>query len=149
MMNIDSKRNWQDFPINIKFKLAALWASVSLLYLYGDYFELYVPEKVKGLLSGNNILNTPNKLLMAASLLAIACLMVALSVIAKAAISRWLSIIFGCLFSLVTFLVMLSPLSSWRLFYNGYALLETVLTIYIVWIAYKWPTESEKNPTNI
>jgi hypothetical protein len=29
------------------------------LYIYGDYFELYVPGKVEGLISGENLLNTP------------------------------------------------------------------------------------------
>ena len=40
--------------VNIKIKLAALWVSVSLCYLYGDYFELYTPEKVNSLISGDN-----------------------------------------------------------------------------------------------
>lgn len=35
----------EDSKINTKIKFAALWTSVTFLYIYGDYFELYVPEK--------------------------------------------------------------------------------------------------------
>ena len=37
----------EDYKINIKIKLSILWASVTLFYLYGDYFELYIPQKTK------------------------------------------------------------------------------------------------------
>ena len=36
--------------INIKIKLASLWASATFCYLYGDYFELYTPDKVNSLI---------------------------------------------------------------------------------------------------
>ncbi len=41
--------------VNIKIKLAAFWASVTFCYLYGDYFELYTPDKVNSLISGDTI----------------------------------------------------------------------------------------------
>jgi len=45
-MNINktSSNDFEDIKVNIKIKLSALWASVTLCYLYGDYFELYVPH---------------------------------------------------------------------------------------------------------
>lgn len=55
----------EDFKINIRIKLSALWTSVMFCYIYGDYFELYVPEKVQGLLNGHNMLDTPIKLFTA------------------------------------------------------------------------------------
>ena len=53
---------FEDFKINVRIKLAALWTSVMFCYIYGDYFELYVPKKVEGLLNGHDILNNPMKL---------------------------------------------------------------------------------------
>jgi len=38
----------EELKINVKIKLSALWASVTFFYIYGDYFELYVPNKCKG-----------------------------------------------------------------------------------------------------
>lgn len=70
------KNDLQDFKIDVKFKLSALWASVTFCYLYGDYFELYVPKKVEGLANGDNMLDSPMKLFIAAFLLLIPALMV-------------------------------------------------------------------------
>lgn len=47
-----TKEALEEPQVNVKLKLAALWASVMFCYLYGDYFELYVPEKVDSLLTG-------------------------------------------------------------------------------------------------
>lgn len=33
----------EDVKVNVKLKLAALWASFMFLYIYVDYFHLYMP----------------------------------------------------------------------------------------------------------
>ena len=53
-----STNSFEDFKINVKIKLSFLWATVTLCYLYGDYFELYVPKKIAGLINGENILDS-------------------------------------------------------------------------------------------
>ena len=80
--------------IDVRIKLAALWASVTFCYLYGDYFELYTPGKVEGLISGANILDSPMKLLIASIILAIPSLMVALSVLLPRTLNRILNLVF-------------------------------------------------------
>ena len=84
-----------DIKIHVKLKIALLWVSVTLCYLYGDYFELYVPQKAAGLISGQNLLDSPLKLFAASVLLAIPAVMVFLSVALKARLNRWLNIFFG------------------------------------------------------
>ncbi len=37
----------EDLKINVKIKLAALWASVMFCYIYADYFGLYEPGKLQ------------------------------------------------------------------------------------------------------
>ena len=69
--------------VNIKIKLAALWASATFCYLYGDYFELYTPDKVNSLITGDNNLHSPTILLIASMILAIPSLMVAASIFLK------------------------------------------------------------------
>lgn len=129
----------QDFNINIKLKLAALWTSVTLCYLYGDYFELYVPQKTEGLVTGNNLLNSPLNLFLAAFALSIPAVMVCASLLLKPEISRWLNIIFGSFFTLVMLLIAFTSLEAWREFYVYLALVESILTTIIVWHAVKWP----------
>ncbi|MEJ2545516.1 MAG: hypothetical protein P8Y99_15745 [Calditrichaceae bacterium] len=73
----------KDYEINVKIKLAALWISVMFCYIYGDYFELYTPDKVTGLLDGTNVLNSPLKLFLASLLMTIPALMTYLSLALK------------------------------------------------------------------
>jgi hypothetical protein len=44
-------------------------------YIYEDYFELYVPKRVERIISGESLLNTPQKLFAASWVLIIPALM--------------------------------------------------------------------------
>jgi len=131
----------ENSKVNIKIKLAALWASVTLCYLYGDYFELYTPDKVNSLITGENNLDSPTKLLIASIILAISSVMVAASIILKPKINRILNIIFGTLFTLMMVFIGIISTNEWYLFYVFLAFLESIITALIVWYAWKWPKE--------
>lgn len=132
------KGDLQDFKINVKFKLSALWASVTFCYIYGDYFELYIPKKVESLVSGGNNLDSPTKLFIAAFLLLIPSLMICLSILLKPFINRILNIFCGLFFTLFVALVGINSISVWRSFYVFYAVVEIVLTLLIVYFAWRW-----------
>lgn len=38
----------EDIKINVKLKLATLWASLMFLYIYIDNFHFYMPNKILG-----------------------------------------------------------------------------------------------------
>jgi len=132
----------QDFKINVKIKLSALWAAVTLCYLYGDYFELYLPKKVEGLISGANLLDSPARLFAASVLLAIPAVMVFLSILLKPSLSRWLNIVFGIFFTLIMLLIAVTSLTPWRTFYVFLAIVESIITSLIVWYAWRWPRQA-------
>jgi Family of unknown function (DUF6326) len=136
--NKTSATSFEDFKINIKIKLSAIWASVTLCYLYGDYFELYVPLKTQGLVNGVNILDSPIKLFAASVLLAIPALMVCLSILLKPILSRRLNIIFGLFFTSIMLMIAFTSISPWRTFYVFLAITESCLTSLIVYYAWKW-----------
>jgi len=125
--------------VNIKIKLAALWASVTFCYLYGDYFELYTPGKVDSLITGENVLDSPLKLLIASIILAVSSVMVGASIILKPRINRVLNILFGTLFTLMQVFIGVMSTNDWYLFYVFLAFLEALITALIVWYAWKWP----------
>ena len=125
--------------INIKIKLSALWASATFCYLYGDYFELYTPDKVNSLITGDNILDSPVKLLIASIILAIPSVMVAASLLLKPKPNRILNILFGILFTLMMLFVGFGSLTEWYTFYVFLAFVESIITFLIVWYAWKWP----------
>ena len=133
---------FEDLKVNIKIKLSALWTAVTLCYLYGDYFELYVPQKTQGLVDGVNMLDSPTKLFAASLLLAIPALMVFLSVILKPMTNRLLNIIFGSFFTAIMVLIAIASITPWRTFYVFLAVVESCLTVIIVLLAWKWPKQT-------
>lgn len=128
----------EEIKVNIRIKLSALWTSVMFCYIYGDYFELYVPKKTEGLLNGNNILDTPAKLFAATIMLTIPALLISLSLILKPKICRMLNIVVGTFFTLLMTLIAISSLTEWRMFYVFLAVVESALTAIIVWQAWTW-----------
>jgi hypothetical protein len=132
----------KDYAINIKIKLAGLWTSAMFCFVYGDYFQLYTPDKVSDLLSGDNNLDSPMKLFIASLLMAIPSLMIILSLVLKPRINKWLNIIFGLMFTLMMLLIAVLSLTPWYGFYVFLALVETTLTALIVWTAFRWPNEN-------
>jgi Family of unknown function (DUF6326) len=140
-MNATNKSEFEDIKVNIKIKLSALWTSVTLCYLYGDYFELYVPKKVEDLISGDNLLNSPMNLFLASVLLAIPAVMVCLSILLKPIVNRWLNILFGVFFTAIMVLIAATSLTEWRIFYVFLAIVESILTSLIVWFAWTWPRQ--------
>jgi len=127
--------------VNIKIKLAALWVSATFCYLYGDYFELYTPDKVNSLITGDNVMDTPATLLLASIVLAIPSVMVAASMLLNSKINRILNIIFGTIFTIMMVLIGIFSTNEWYLFYVFLAFLESIITALIVWYAWKWPKE--------
>ncbi|MEM9869003.1 MAG: DUF6326 family protein [Bacteroidota bacterium] len=127
--------------VNIKVKLSSLWASLIALYIYGDYFDLYTPNKVPNLLDGKSMLDSPTKLFLAALMLSVPSLMIALSVLLKPKLNRVLNLIFGVFLTLVVILVGSTSISAWHSFYVFYAILEALVTLLIVYLAWNWPKE--------
>ena len=126
-----------DIKVHVKFKLSGLWSSVMFCYIYGDYFELYQPGKLQEMLSGRTALGaaTQGTLLGMAALMAIPSLMVVLSLLLPATLSRWLNIVLGVLYSTI---MVLAIQGSWH-FYVFFGLIEIALTVAIVWHAWTWP----------
>jgi hypothetical protein len=141
-MNINNKTTLTDFNINIKIKLAFLWSSVTFLYIYGDYFELYVPKKIAGIIDGTSMLDSPIKLFLASLLLAIPAFMICLSILLKPLSNKWLNIVFGIFFTAIMLLIAVTSISEWRAFYVFYAILESILTALITWTAFNWPKQT-------
>ncbi len=135
-MNINNNTTLTDF--NIKIKLAFLWSSVTFLYIYGDYFELYVPKKIAGIIDGTSMLDSPIKLFLASLLLAIPAFMICLSILLKPLSNIWLNIVFGIFFTAIMLLIAVTSISEWRAFYVLYAILESILTALITWTAFNW-----------
>ena len=134
----------EDFKINVKFKLSALWAAVMFCYVYGDYFSFYVPGKLEEFLSGETLLDSPVALFAASILMTIPALMVFLSLALKPIVSKWLNILFGAIYTAIMVLIAITTIAPWWTFSVFLAIVESCLTLLIIWFAIKWPRQDVK-----
>ncbi|MDR0266157.1 MAG: DUF6326 family protein [Sphingobacterium sp.] len=133
------KSRLEDYKINIRIKLSALWTAIMFCYIYGDYFELYVPKKVEELLYGQNMLDSPMKLFFTTVILVIPAVMIFLSLVLSPRLTKWTNIAVGVFFTLFTLLVGISSMTEWMTFYVFLSFLESILTTVLVVMAWKWP----------
>ena len=133
----------EDFKVNVKYKLAALWTSVMFCYIYKDYFELYVPKRIEHIISGESILNTPLKLFSASWVLIIPALMIFLSILLKPKINRLLNIIFGTSYTALMLWIASNYSDKWLIFALLFAIVESIITGIIIWYAWKWPRHNQ------
>lgn len=128
----------KDSEVPVRQKLAALWTSVMFCYVYADYFELYRPGKLQDMLNGEMALGpvTQGMLVYTAVLMAVPSLMVFLSLVLPATVSRWLNVGSGLFYSTIMLLILLD--GAWT-FYMLFATIEIVLTLLVVWLAWRWP----------
>lgn len=135
----------EDFKPPVKLKLAALWTSLMFLYVYGDYFGLYVKGVI--LKMNDGIMGplgeaTPNLLMAIALMMAIPGLMIFATLILPPKISKVLNIIISILFTLI---VGASLMGGAELFYTIYSIIEMIITISICYFAFKWPKQNMVN----
>ena len=129
----------QDVRVPTRYKLAAAWASLMSCYIYADYFELYVPGKLQGMLQGNmEPLGAVTQGMLAGTsvMLALPSLMIVLSIVLPAIACRWLNMSVGFVYAVLQVLVISG--SGW-MFYIGFGLLEISLLLFAAWTAWRWP----------
>ena len=130
----------ENIKVNVKIKLSALWISMMLLYIYADILSLFRPGQVEEMLAGKMgpFPATQGSLLTASILMMIPAVMVFLSLTLKPKANRWANIILGVLYTLVNVSNLVGE--TWA-YYILFGIVEIVLTILIVWHAWKWPTQ--------
>ena len=131
----------EDVPINVKIKLAALWATLMFLYTYGDILGFYTPGNLEQLISGEieGIQLTEGLLIANAVSMTIQSVMIFLSVALKANANRWANLILGVFAAVV--LIVATYVGGIDVRYAIQASVELVLISLILWHAWKWPKQ--------
>jgi hypothetical protein len=126
-----------DIKLHVRFKLSALWTALMFCYIYGDYFGLYVPGKLQGMLGGKGPVGPVSEatLVGTALLLAVPGLMVFLSLLLPPRLCRWLNIGLGLFYTAIMLLTM--PGAWW--FYIVLGVIEVALSLLITAMAWRWP----------
>lgn len=128
----------EDILVNVKLKLATLWASLMFLIIYLDYFALYMPSKIADIQIGRVFVFdiTQGFLLAALASVTIPTLMIFLSVALSAKVNRWVNIIIAAVN--IPFVLFNLAGEAWMHMVFG-AVVEVVLLGLIIRYAWKWP----------
>ena len=125
--------------IGVRLKISALWVAMLFLFAYGDIFGSFVPGRIDeirgGTISGIEI--TQMFLLAASVYVAIASLMIFLTLVLRPTVSRWTNIVLPILYivSIVASVIGESWVYFWSL-----SIVEGGLLLLIIWYAWRWPT---------
>jgi hypothetical protein len=126
-----------DIKVHVRLKLSALWTALMFCYIYGDYFGLYVPGKLQGMLNGEGPIGPTSEVTLVATtlLLAVPGLMVALCLLLTPRTCRWTNVVLGAFYTAIMLLTM--PGAWW--FYLTLGVIEIAVSMLIVVLAWRWP----------
>src|SRR6516162_1638354 len=133
---------FEDIRVHVRLKLFALWSSLMFFYIYADYFQLWQPGHLQGMLEGRRpFAGSPQGVLLGMScVMVVPCLMPFLSVVLPVRLSRWVNILFGVVYTLV--MVAVVALARGWYFYTIYGLIEIILSLLVLWYAWTWPKKA-------
>ncbi|MBE2290095.1 MAG: hypothetical protein IAE95_11105 [Chitinophagaceae bacterium] len=128
----------EDVRVNIKVKLAAIWATLMFMYIYIDHFHLFMPGTLKEMLAGKVFVFdiTQGFLVTVLASMTIPALMIFLSVALPANVNRWTNVIIASVFIPYTLFNITGV--AWAHMWIG-AIVEVVLLCLIIRYAWKWP----------
>ncbi len=137
-MTKKNQNELQDIKVSLKLKLAALWTSFMFLYIYVDYFHLYMPGTLNDILDGKVFTFEITQAFLIAGLVSVSipALMIFLSVGLPAKFSRWANIIVATIYIPYTLFNLVGE--AWPHMVYG-AVVEVLLLCLIVRYAWKWP----------
>jgi hypothetical protein len=142
---MNTEKTLEEIRVSVKLKLAALWASFMFLYIYVDYFHLYMPGTIKDILAGKVFVFDISYvfLLIAMIMVTIPTLMIFLSVALPAKVNRGTNIIVAAVF--IPYMLFNLVGEAWTHMYFA-AAVEVVLLCLVIRYAWKWPRSKTEQP---
>ena len=131
-------KSLENYEINPKIKISALWVVLMLCYIYNDFFSLFTPGAVDEIMAGymGPFPVTQMALVSATLLMALPILMIYLTLVMKPRLNQVTNIIVSALYIVV---MVVSLIGEWH-FYILMGFIEIIINGLIIWLAFKWPT---------
>src|SRR5215204_3501046 len=135
-----SSRTFEDIKVGVRCKIAALWIAMLFLFAYGDIFGFFSPGQIQEVMAGEvSGMAITQVFLFAVSLyIAIASVMVSLSLVLRPTVNRWANIVLP---SLYVASIVASAIGEPSVFYWVLSITESALLLLIVWYAWTWPRQ--------
>jgi Family of unknown function (DUF6326) len=134
-----STRILEDGRVGVRLKMSALWIAMLFLFAYGDIFGFFAPGHIEEILGGEISGITINQafLLSVSVYVAVASVMVFLTLVLRPGVTRWMNVIVPILY-IVSIVASAIGESAYLILLS---IVEVALLALIVWYAWTWPTQ--------
>ncbi len=147
MKDKESNINVSDnYKINVKLKLSALWIAVMFIYVYADIKVLFQPGTINAINIGEIGGMQINQmfLFISAVIMTIPCLMIFLSLVLEPKLNKLINIFLGIIYTVIIISTYyISGDGEIWAYYILYNFVEVMLTLMIVWYAWRWPKKEK------
>jgi uncharacterized protein DUF6326 len=133
-----SSSSLEDQRIGVRLKISALWIAMLFLFAYGDIFGFFKPGQIEEVVSGeiSGIEITQAFLVAISVYVAIASVMIFLSLVLRPPVCRWLNVVLGVLYAVS---IVAAAISETDAYYLLLSVVEIALLLMIVRYAWTWP----------
>jgi Family of unknown function (DUF6326) len=130
----------EDVRVGVRPKISALWIAMLILFAYGDLFGFFKPGQIEEVMSGeiSGIEITQGFLFAISVYIAIASVMIFLSLVLRPAAARWSNIVLAIVY-IVSILAAAIGEDAYYLFLSA---VEIAMLLLIVGYAWTWPRQS-------
>ena len=142
-MSSSNPRILEDVRIGVRLKISALWVAMLLLYAYGDIFGFFAPGQIEEVMGGeiSGIEITQVFLFAVSVYIAIACVMVFLSLVLEPRLNRWINIVLSVLYIAS---IVASAIGDADAYFIFLSVVECALLLLILWYAWTWPRQDPR-----
>lgn len=135
---------FEDVRIGVRIKISALWIAMLLLFAYGDIFGFFAPGQIEEVMAGEiSGMEITQVFLFAVSVyIAIASVMVFLSLVLRPKLSRWTNIALPVVYIAS---IVASAIGESAYFWF-LSIVESALLLLIIWYAWAWPRQEANHP---
>lgn len=138
----------EEVRVNVRLKIAALWVAMLFLFAYGDIFGFFAPGQIEEVIGGeiSGIKITQVFLFVISVYIAIASVMVFLSLVLRPSVNRWTNIVLPLLYIASIAASVIGETSAYFWFLS---VAESALLLLIVWYAWRWPRQEATTRTDL
>jgi uncharacterized protein DUF6326 len=130
----------EDMRIGVRLKISALWIGMLFLFAYGDIFGFFSPGQIEEVIAGeiSGIEITQVFLLAVSVYIAIASVMIFLSLVLRPTVCRWVNIVLATLYIVS---IVASAIGETDAYYLFLSAAEIALLLLVVRYAWTWPRQ--------
>ena len=141
-MSTSSSPSLVDERVGVRLKIASLWIATLFLFAYGDIFGFFAPGHIEEVIGGeiSGIEIDQVFLLGASGYIAIASVMIFLSLVLRAKASRWANIVVPILYVVS---IVASVIGEDWAYFIFLSIMECALLLLLVRYAWTWPRHVE------